>query len=185
MRHSMAVLVIFFAALAAACVGEIQSGPPVVDADAAADPGDAAAAADPDAGIVADRDAAAPVVCEPAATQLPNGEHNAGKACLNCHDGGGGAPRFTLAGTLYGPGGTAALSAARIVVGDASGAVFKLATASNGNFYTSQTIVWPATVAASMCPDTTAMQASLASSAQGNCNSCHGTAGSAGKIHLP
>jgi len=119
--------------------------------------------------------------CEQPVTTLPDGHHNAGQACLDCHDGNG-APLFHLAGTLYdSAGGTAPVAGATIVVVDGNGITHKLPTASNGNFYTSQTIPLPAMVSASKCPDTQAMPSSVQ---DGNCNSCH-QAATTGRVHLP
>lgn len=126
---------------------------------------------------------AAPVECEPAAATLPNGNHNAGLACLGCHNGTGLPPRWTLAGTLYDSRqGTAPISGATIVVTDADGVEHSLVTASNGNFYTSAAIAFPVTVRASKCPDTRAM---TSQAAVGDCNGCHTANASQGRIHLP
>lgn len=119
--------------------------------------------------------------CEPAATILPNGNHNAGAACLTCHDGTG-APLWTVAGTIYtSAAGTTPLEAATIIVTDADGVEHKLVSATNGNFYTAATIAFPVTVKASKCPDTEQMGNQPAI---GDCNSCH-TGGGQGRIHLP
>jgi len=135
-------------------------------------------AATGDAGV----DAAPPSpVCDPAQTQLPFGNHNSGRACLGCHTGTSGAPFWALAGTLYdGANSSTTVSGATITVIDATGATFKLVSASNGNFYTADsTIQLPVSVYASKCPDL--VQMSFAPSS-GNCNACH-VAGS--RIHLP
>lgn len=123
------------------------------------------------------------VTCEPAATNLPNGEHRPGEACLGCHNGNG-APRFTVAGTVYASAqGGAAVPGATIVVTDAGGVVTRLVTASNGNFYSNRTFAFPVQVSASKCPDTRPMIGAVASTG-GDCNTCHQTATS-GRIYLP
>lgn len=130
-------------------------------------------------------DSALQQACEPAATILPAGNHNAGQACLTCHVLGNadGAPPFSLAGTLYdSAAGTAPLAAGTIVVTDANGVTLKLATATNGNFYTSATIAWPVTVKASKCPDEVPMGSQPA---VGDCNGCHTGIAAQGRIHLP
>jgi hypothetical protein len=118
--------------------------------------------------------------CETAATSFGSGHHNAGKACLNCHNGGT-AIQWALAGTLYDTvSGTAAISGASIIVKDAAGRTVKLVTQANGNFYTSDTTLkFPLQVSASKCPNTSAMGSSTSS---GNCNNCHA---SGNRIHLP
>jgi hypothetical protein len=118
--------------------------------------------------------------CEPPATVLPNGNHNAGANCQTCHNGNGAAPLWTVAGTIYRDlQGTAPVAGATIIVTDANGAELRLISASNGNFYTGAAVAFPVTVVASRCPDTQPM---LAAQQVGSCNGCHG-AGS--RIHLP
>jgi len=110
-----------------------------------------------------------------------NGEHNAGRNCLSCHTGGG-APRWTLAGTLYdSAAGTTPVAGATIVVTPSSGSEIRLVTGSNGNFYTSAAIAYPATVRASLCPDDQTMPMAVESSGAA-CNTCH-AAGN--RVHLP
>jgi hypothetical protein len=120
-------------------------------------------------------------VCEPIAATVPAGHHNAGQACMVCHDGNtNGAPEFTLAGTLYTSGaGTTALPGATIIVTDGAGSEIKMIAGDNGNFFTTQTAVFPIRATASGCPNETSMQ-----NAQqvGDCNSCHS---GQSHIHLP
>lgn len=134
--------------------------------------GDAAPGAEPDG---------AEATCEPATTNMPNGNHNAGQACLSCHTGAG-APRWQVAGTLYtsAAGGTA-IGGATITITDANDVVTKLVTAPNGNFYSGANFAFPVRVNASRCPDTKVMGEAAPN---GNCNSCHQAAG-VGRIHLP
>ncbi len=125
----------------------------------------------------------ASVACEPVASQLPNGEHNPGQACLTCHNGQT-ATRFTLGGTVFTTAQSATpVPAATIVVTDANNVVTKLVTASNGNFYSSRTFVYPVKVTASKCPDTRPMIAEVAT-AGGDCNTCH-QPGQSGRVFLP
>lgn len=120
--------------------------------------------------------------CDEVSSQLPNGNHNAGLACLGCHNGSGPAPRWTVAGTLYASssGGTP-ISGATVTVTDANNVTVRLVTASNGNFYTGQALAMPLRVKASRCPDTRQM---MATPMTGDCNSCHQVATN-GRIHLP
>jgi hypothetical protein len=120
--------------------------------------------------------------CEAPVTTLPNGNHNAGLACLSCHNGSGVAPRWYAAGTLFSTTqGGAAISGATITITDANNRTVKLVTAANGNFYTPMQLTMPLHVSASKCPDTKAMPPTATS---GDCNSCH-QAASTGRIHLP
>ena len=120
--------------------------------------------------------------CDQPSTTLPFGNHNAGLACLGCHTGTGAAPRWTVAGTLYSAAqnGTP-IAGATITVTDANGIQLRLVTASNGNFYTGQSLQMPLRVQASKCPDTRRMSGTPMT---GDCNSCH-QAATTGRIHLP
>jgi hypothetical protein len=113
--------------------------------------------------------------------QLPapsSGHHNPGQDCMGpCHNHG-----FTLAGTLFNNG--AAVVGASITVTDASNATFDMVTMTNGNFYTSRTIAFPAHVIASSCPDIAMMSGTVAQGQGCNKNGCH-VAGAQGQIHLP
>ena len=125
--------------------------------------------------------------CEPAQTTLDTGHHNPGMDCGQCHFGqmqAQGAPIWTLAGTLFSqPNGGPPVVGGTIRIHQAGGAILKLVTAQNGNFYTIQAINFPITVEASRCPSTIAM---LATSPGPNvsCNNCH-RAGVQGPMHLP
>lgn len=101
---------------------------------------------------------------------------------------------FTIAGTLYdGPSGNNPVSGATIYVHDANGAEIRMATAVNGNFFTSATVALPLMGGemtgskATECPKTRTMQGT----ALGGCNAqgCHaaaqsGTANTQGRIYL-
>ncbi len=118
--------------------------------------------------------------CIKLTTPLTDGHHNAGQACLGCHDGGR-ATRFSIGGTLYSAAsGGATISGATIEIIDANGAQARIVTSSNGNFYTSQALTAPYTVRASGCPNDVPM----ISKATGDCSSsgCHT---SAMRVHLP
>ncbi len=173
MRQFLAFSLLMFTACV---VGE--EGPEArLDAGSLA-PADDAGTEDPAAPDAAVEEAA----CLPPAAVAPNGNHNAGLACLSCHTGTG-APRWTLAGTLYASaaGGTP-IGNATIVIVDNNGVEHSLATASNGNFYTNQALAFPVSVKASKCPDEKAM---TGKPAVGDCNGCHTANAAQGRIHLP
>jgi hypothetical protein len=131
-----------------------------------------------------DGDAGA-IECVERATGVPSGTHFPGAACQGCHGpgGAGNAPRFTLAGTLFqGASGTAARAEATITVVDGAGKTFELPSAQNGNFWTSENVVFPVRVHASLCPDAVPMEAEVAAPGDCNAGGCH-TSGS--QIHLP
>jgi hypothetical protein len=119
--------------------------------------------------------------CIPPATPTAGGMHNAGQACLGCHNGNG-AKAFTAAGTIYSGGGGA--SGVTIEITDSKGVKVTLVSAASpsnavGNFYTSQALSPPLTVTASSCPDTVHMNSKPSS---GDCNSCHN---GSSEIHIP
>jgi hypothetical protein len=136
--------------------------------------------------------------CIPAATPTIDGHHNAGQACLQCHDGNtAGANKFTAAGTIYDKlalaSGAQGLAGVTIEITDANGAKVAVVTASQGapgNFWTDQPLVFPLKVRASQCPADRPMSASLAANANnvaagdGNCSrtGCHD---SAMIMHMP
>jgi hypothetical protein len=99
-----------------------------------------------------------------------DGHHHAGVDCLGCHTGGG-APKWTVAGTLYSTvsGGAAV---ATINVTDANGQKLKLVTATNGNFWTGSAVAYPLQVSASRCPPTVPMVSPVSTA---GCNGCHGS----------
>ena len=118
--------------------------------------------------------------CENKVSQPPDGQHNPGQSCfLNCHNHG-----FTMAGTLYtNATGNSAFVGATITVIDNNNVTRKYVTRTNGNFYTSDPIAFPALVIASSCPS--AVRMTLASST-GDCNrgGCH-VGGTNSQMHLP
>jgi hypothetical protein len=149
-------------------------------ADASTPRADAAPPAPPPDASVTPPDAAD---CDNAVATVPSGHHNAGASCLGCHDQPQGASGpFTLAGTLYtAAGSTTTIAGATIRVTDANGVTTRLVTAANGNFWTTSAVAYPVHVAASECPNTTAMVSAVQSSGA-SCNSCHS---SGSRIHLP
>jgi hypothetical protein len=129
-------------------------------------------------------------VCDPSVTPGTGGpvnepNHNVGQACLQCHDDNlsDGAPTFSIGGTLYdGPSGNNPVAGATIIVEDASGAVVKLSTAANGNFYAGGALTLPVHVKATQCPKTRTMQ----QQSVGDCNQggCHGPGDTQGRVFL-
>lgn len=111
-----------------------------------------------------------PMSCADPVATSDDGHHFEGMACLGCHTGST-APEFTLGGTLYAdPDGTTALDGLNISLVDDSGAQIDLISALNGNFYSTDPIVFPVTAFVSACPDVVPMPILLA---VGDCNSCH------------
>jgi cytochrome c553 len=117
---------------------------------------------------------------------LPQGQHNAGQDCIGCHNANGGVPAntyFTIAGTVVDANG-GGIAGATVVVTDNNQAQKRLVTATNGNFYTTDTIAFPVTVKVTSCPTTKKMTAQVQSSG-GSCNSCHANGGSQPPLTLP
>jgi hypothetical protein len=115
-----------------------------------------------------------------AGLSVPSGQHNAGQECQGCHAGGG-APPFTLGGTLYSAAtGGVAVAGATINVTDAAGKTVKIVSANNGNFWTTTALTFPVKVDASLCPSTLPMSATV--SGNGACNNCHN---STLRVHVP
>jgi hypothetical protein len=144
--------------------------------------GNATTAATPDMAIANDPN------CIAAATPTIDGHHNAGLACLTCHDGNtAGANKYSAAGTLYDITTTPPqpVSGATIELVDANGTKVTVVTASSGapgNFWTDVALVFPVTVRASKCPFDRPMPTQLAAGAtiaqgDGNCAraGCHDT----------
>lgn len=141
--------------------GGLADGAPLPPVDGAPIPPSDAATLPPDA-----------EACAPPAATVPSGVHNPGAACATCHDGSL-APLWTVSGTLYTDlAGSAPVPGATIHVTDATGQALDLVTADNGNFWTTQAVTPPLTVAASRCPQTARM---ISPATTGNCNAagCH------------
>lgn len=110
-----------------------------------------------------------------------------GRDCLTCH-GGGDAPRWTLAGTVYPTAGAAAgdgVLGATVRVTDANGWTFGLRTNAAGNFYTAERAVFPLRVCVEYRGASSCMSDPVAS---GACNACHQVPASGdadGRITVP
>lgn len=114
-------------------------------------------------------------VCEREVAPPGTGHHNPGMPCLTsgCHRGGGG-PEFTVGGTLYdSKSGNLPFPGATIVILDGDGNRFEVPTAENGNFWSTEPMVFPLLLRASQCPLDEAM---ISLSQSGDCNrgGCHG-----------
>lgn len=106
-----------------------------------------------------------------------NDSHNVGQNCMNCHKPGGGeAPVWKVAGTVYNEALTATNSNATVKLytgSDGTGSLkYTLQVDAKGNFYTSSAIdftggLYPAVVGATT---TTFMSSPITT---GACNSCH------------
>lgn len=114
----------------------------------------------------------------------PSGHHNVGKDCLSCHDGSGGAPEFTFAGTLYDASGNA-VAGAEVRVVDGAGNAVSVYTASDGNFYQFGTAFAAPGHAGARDATTTNLMVSAVT--KGGCNSCHcsGSSCTTTRLHLP
>ena len=110
------------------------------------------------------------ITCVDPITTSDDGHHYQGNACLGCHNGTT-AVEFTAAGTLYADAvGAMPLSGFTVSIVDANKAQIDAVSATNGNFYTSSPITYPATAFVSACPDIVPMPIQLT---LGDCNSCH------------
>jgi len=116
------------------------------------------------------------ILCTPEVAPHGDGNHNAGMACMaaGCHRNGSG-PTFTVAGTLYDRARSGVpVAGGTVVVIDGDGKRVELATAQNGNFWTSEPLATPFLLKASQCPHDNPM---ISLSQDGDCNrsGCHGT----------
>ena len=113
-----------------------------------------------------------------------------GGACNACHAAGGGeAPIFSVAGTVYPtahePNDCNGLANVTVVITDSTGKQLSLVTNSAGNFSSTGTITPPyqAKVVSG-----SSVRAMISSQTSGDCNSCHteaGTGGAPGRIMAP
>lgn len=115
--------------------------------------------------------------CAPAVASPGTGHHNPGEDCLMCHYQGGAdmAPPFTFAGTLFdSSGGSAPVAGTTIHLIDAVGNQSIVVSEDNGNFYSTDLLVYPVRAFTSLCPDVARMVAPLGE-ADGSCNrsGCH------------
>ena len=117
-----------------------------------------------------------------------------GQACISCHTKGGGeAPSFVIAGTLYPTGhepdncnGVNGSTGATVVVTGSNGTSVTLKPNSVGNFSSSTTLPPPYQAKVVSSSGVERVMASTAST--GDCNSCHtqnGANGAPGRITLP
>lgn len=103
----------------------------------------------------------------------------AGKACLDCHAGGG-APAFAAAGTVYE--GAKPAASVEVRVFGADGVARSAFTNADGNFFfraAGQPLAFPALAGVRNATGTTLM---TGHATKGNCNECHSVAGGAGRI---
>lgn len=116
------------------------------------------------------------LTCSPVVAANGTGHHNPGQSCLaaGCHREGGTGPLFTVGGTLYDRARSGApVGGGTVVVIDGDGNELELVSATNGNFWTSQPVVFPLLVKASQCPADNPM---ISLTQTGDCNvaACHG-----------
>jgi len=114
-----------------------------------------------------------------------------GNACIQCHATKFGAPKFTIAGTVY-PSAhepsrcyATGVAGAVVVITDKNGAKTNLTVNSVGNFYSTKAIAAPYTAEVQFQGRTRAMAGPQTS---GDCNTCHtenGTMNAPGRILLP
>jgi cytochrome c553 len=116
-----------------------------------------------------------------------------GEDCMRCHGGHGGeeeeGPRWTVAGTAYGPGAAAGVQDVHVQVTDRNGKLVSMRTNGVGNFYSAEDLALPFT---NVCVErggvVTCMrsaEAGPAAFATGACNSCHIPGGEASRIVSP
>jgi hypothetical protein len=114
--------------------------------------------------------------------------HNAGRDCMQCHQGSDGeAPIFSFGGTLYDPSG-APVSGAEVRLVDASGKATSVYTATNGTFYAGgRGFAGPARVGVRNANQALDMFTPLQATNGGACSSCHctGASCSVAPVHLP
>jgi hypothetical protein len=169
MRH-----VLLAAVLTSACTGQITTSGSIPDTSP--DAGGGGGGGGTDAGTDA-----AGFACRNKVNRVGSGNHHPGEDCQgSCHNHG-----FTLGGTLFAADATTPIAGATITVVDHAGKTLDVVSQTNGNFYTSQPIVFPLTVAASECPSVASMITQVTATMDGcNKGGCHVT-GAQGRIHLP
>jgi len=97
-----------------------------------------------------------------------------GEDCMNCHDGSGGAPRWSVAGTVYAcaeAGSGAGQDGVTVVVTDGAGTeITRMTSNSVGNFYTSKQVASPFHVYV----ERNGMKHEMGEApTSGGCNGCH------------
>jgi len=108
---------------------------------------------------------------------------NPGEDCLSCH-GDGAKRRWYAAGTVYADPNAKAeegIQGAEVVITDKNGRQISLKTNGAGNFYTAETLVFPARIEVRRGGKVIQMPEDAP---QGGCNSCH-TGADMGRIYAP
>jgi hypothetical protein len=106
-----------------------------------------------------------------------------GEDCLRCH-GAGSDLRWYAAGTVYSDGQAKAgdgIQGAEVVITDGRGRSISLRSNGAGNFYTAETLAFPAKAEVRRNGKVSTMPMDVP---QGGCNSCH-TGGGTGRITAP
>jgi mono/diheme cytochrome c family protein len=119
-----------------------------------------------------------------------------GQACISCHgsSGGGEAPKFAVAGTLYPTGhepnncngASGTTTGAKVVITGSDGTITTLVPNAAGNFYSNVALKLP--YAAKVVNAAGAERIMVAKQTSGDCNSCHtqtGATGAPGRVTLP
>ena len=141
-----------------------------------------------DASPFADADPLAPDAdtpdCVPPTLAPGTGYHFPGEDCIACHRQAGGAPPFTIGGTLYSDEeGTMPIAGETVVIDDAYGNRLAVVTEDNGNFYSIDPISFPVKTYLAVCPTVVPMVTDVPqSSASCNSAACH-TNGF--RVHVP
>jgi hypothetical protein len=110
-----------------------------------------------------------------------------GVDCLKCH-GNGDAPRWSAAGTVYADGQAKAdqgIQGAQVIITDKNDRTLTLDTNGSGNFYTAETLVFPAKKVEVRHNGTSKIMGDFTTTEPlGSCNDCHdGT--KYDRIHVP
>jgi hypothetical protein len=107
-----------------------------------------------------------------------------GSNCMGCH-GGGDAPAFTAAGTVFtGGGSTVGLGGATVTITPSGGAPVVLTTRASGNFYTNKPLTPPLAISVSDGTNTNAMSSTASSGACGACHAPGPTSPLAARVHV-
>jgi hypothetical protein len=179
----MAAVRVILLALVTACVGDVGGGGNGSGSGSGSGSGgiDAAVDAPKLMWVDAAMGSGSGLPCKNMATPPGDGHHFPGQSCFQaCHNHG-----FTLAGTLYtNDTGNTSFPGATITVTDSNNKTVNIVTNLNGNFYTTDTLVFPVLVMASSCPSAVKMNAAVAGNNSRACNSCH-VGGTSMQMHLP
>lgn len=99
-----------------------------------------------------------------------------GENCLGCH-------KFTAAGTVFSSaqaGASEGVNGVTVTLVDSNQKTVTMTSNSAGNFYTNDSISWPANITLALGSRT----ASMVGASVGACASCHSTSGQ-GRVYLP